>query len=336
MNSSISEAQPYRLSAETKDKIGKLSADGLTFIHKIEEVLNKNEQKLSNKDLTIQNPAVKEVFRQGFRNSTKNVREEAERNICLSCYQVEWESQLQELHLLQSHTPYDRDSLYQRVRDSRILAQEEMTKTKTDDRNPNSKKTQPSINTKKEAEAEVQGYDKLERHLNAMSRVEDFTLFRKLDYNFVISRFSAYLQLTKGMAYLEQKKKGDKIIDKYTPGISTKKNEYLYVTYTVEEHPDRMGAFGEGLTAIKEVEITGDPQLVVNLFTSYWLRTELHSGRKEGLTTAIEKMSDYVELKATGAGGYKITITKSNMDVNYETTFGIHPQIKSKSEQQTK
>ncbi|WP_413512912.1 hypothetical protein [Myroides odoratus] len=313
--------QAYRMPIENKEKIAQLNPDGLVFLVKIEEVLANNHEKLKNKKEEIQNPAIGELFKQGLRNSPTSIKKQVENNVCLSCYEAEWADQLLEVNLIRAKKNYNRDSLYQKSLTFSREAIQILGKNVVENKNPKAKQS---------GSTEVEGYAKLERQLGALSRVEDFTLFRKLDYNFVVSRFGVYLQLTKRMTYLGQEKKGNKIIDKYTPGISIKKDEYLYVTYTVEEHPDLRGAFGDGLTEIKEVEITGDPELVIQLFASYWSPLQVDLTRNTGYMVSIEKMSDYIQLQAVAPKQYKITITKGNMDVNYAATFGIHQKIEVK------
>lgn len=322
-------AQSYRMTEQEKEKATQVSSKGVVFLLKIENVLDQNNIKLKQGDLNIQNPAVGEMIKQGFKNNATGTKTQVAQIVCLACYEEEWKNQRIELQLIQSNQTYSRDSLYQRVQDLRETYQVALDKTKVI---PQSKGKQVTS-----GESESDGsYAMLERQLHGMSNNEDFTLFRNLDYNFVVSRFSVYLQLTKGMAYLGQEKKGNQIIDKYTPGISIKKDEYLYVTYTVEEHPDRRGAFGEGLTEILAVEITGDPLLVVQLFTSYWKRVELDTTllRESGFITSLDKMNDHIELRAVAPNAYKIVITKGNMTVNYEKTFGIHPKIASLKEKE--
>lgn len=317
-------AQAYRMSTEAKEKIGQLAPDGLVFLVKIEKVLDNNHELLKDKKAEIQNPAIQEVFKQGLRNTATSIKKQVENNVCLSCYEAEWADQFLEVHLIRAKQTYKRDSLYQKSIAYSREAVQTLGKKDADNKN---KKANQSANHSGSRSADVDGYTKLERQLDVLSRVEDFTLFRKLDYNFVVSRFGVYLQLTKRMTYLGQEKKGNKIIDTYTPGISIKKEEYLYVTYMVEEHPDLRGAFGDGLTEIKEVEITGDPELVIQLFTSYWSPLQVDLTRNTGYMASIEKMSDYIELQAVAPNQYKITITKGNKDVNYAETFGIHQKI---------
>lgn len=313
-------AQTYRMSEKTREEVGALSSDGLVFVARIEKVLDANHLKLKQREVNIQNPAVAEVVKQGLRKNTTNVQTQVKEKICLSCYEEEWKNQFLEMQFIQAGKNYNRDSLYQKIR---TINQSDRS---TGDKSITQEK-KASTESKIE-QTDLSGYDLLERQLDVLSSVPDFTVFRKLDYNFVVSRFGVYLQLTKGMAYKDQKRKGNTLIDTYVPGISIKKDEYLRVIYTIEEHPDWMGAFGEGVTEIKEVEIVGDPDLVVQLFVSYW-KTKIYDViPASGYIISKEVMSDYVVLSAVAPNQYKITITKGNMEMNYAKTFGIHQEIK--------
>lgn len=312
-------AQAYRMSTQTKEEVGKLTADGLVFVERIEKVLDSNHLKLKQGEINIQNPAASELLKQGLRNNTTNTQERVREKICLSCYEQEWKDQFLEMQLIQAGKNYNRDSLYQQ---SATLSQAYASVGKK----KNEQGVKPTVGGNKQR-GNLSGYQLLERQLDALSSVPDFTVFRKLDYNFVVSRFGLYLQLTKGMAYKDQQRKDNTIIDTNVPGISIKKEEYLRVIYTVEEHPDWVGAFGEGVTEIKEVEIIGDPDLVIQLFVSYW-RTKIYEEIPiNGYITSKEVMSDYVVLSAVAPNEYKITITKGNMEMNYAKTFGLHEKI---------
>lgn len=312
-------AQTYRMSEKTKEEVGALSSDGLVFIERIENVLDANHLKLKQQEVNIQNPAVGEVVKQGLRKQAKSVQTRVIEKICMPCYEGEWKDQFLEMQLIQAGKTYNRDSLYQQT-----ITLNQTHKPIGEEQNAQEQKTKQAG---EKEQAGLSGYDRLERQLNALSAVPDFTVFRKLDYNFVVSRFGLYLQLTKGMAYKDQKRKGNTIVDTYVPGISIKKDEYLRVIYTVEEHPDWMGAFGAGVTEIKEVEIVGDPDLVRQLFVSYWKTNMYEEIPANGYITSKEVMSDYVVLSAVAPNQYKITITKGNMEMNYAKTFGLHQKI---------
>lgn len=129
------------------------------------------------------------------------------------------------------------------------------------------------------------------------------------------------------MVYMDQKREGNTIVDTYVLGISIKKDEYLRVIYLVEEHLDWMGAFGEDVIEIKEVEIVGDSNLVIQLFVLYW-KTKIYKEMPvNGYITSKEVMSNYVVLSAVALNQYKITITKGNREMNDAKTFGLHQKI---------
>lgn len=174
--------------------------------------------------------------------------------------------------------------------------------------------------------SEENPYDVLKRNLYAFDGYNrSLTVFRKMDYNFAAGNLQWYLQYDFGMGFSEDyTMTKTKIVENYIAKVSSK-DEKLRVTYDVSYHTDIIGYYpSDEVFIINSVEITGSPNKVVSLFLNYW-PGEIEIGEyKEGVIATKQLLGDYVSLIGTGSGRYKITITRGNRDVNYETTFGIN------------
>jgi len=167
-------------------------------------------------------------------------------------------------------------------------------------------------------------YDKLQRSLLAFSNNRLLTVFLKLDHLFVTINFSSYLQSDMGLASKEFKVSESKMIEKFIPKVS-KNQEYLKVEYSIVKKTDIIGAFKTNtVNIITGVEITGSPDLVVRLFLNYWPGDVNFTGYKKGEIATKQLLGDHIALSGVATNNYKIVIKKGNMDVDYESTFGIN------------
>lgn len=105
-------AQVYRMSSTDREQIAKVSKKTLVFFMRIEEVLDINKEKLLIKKTDIQNPAVKEVVKQGVKHLGDENQYKLRKMICITCYEEEWNKQMIEMELIKQGQTYDRDKLY--------------------------------------------------------------------------------------------------------------------------------------------------------------------------------------------------------------------------------
>lgn len=176
--------------------------------------------------------------------------------------------------------------------------------------------------------AEESGYKKLERNLDGVGGLQAgwFTVFTNLDLNFADARFSRYLQNSKfGMTVDDTSVTitPTSFSMKYIPRV-TSKTEWLNIHYTLNLTKEREGVYksGDGQTAIiTKVEISGTPELILNLFICYWQYNMNVEDNKEGELANYTVMGDRVSLVRLNRDFSKITITPKAFD--YNESFGI-------------
>lgn len=168
-------------------------------------------------------------------------------------------------------------------------------------------------------------YDVLQRSLYAFSKTnKNLALFRKMDYNYSGPQLSSYLQMDMGMASKYFKIGVADVTETFIPKVS-KNNEYITVKYLITKTKNIVGIYeAEEIMIINSVEISGTPHLIAELFLNYWPRTVNIGGYKQGDIAFKELLGDYITISGITPKLYKIKITKGNMDVNYETTYGIN------------
>lgn len=167
-------------------------------------------------------------------------------------------------------------------------------------------------------------YDVLKRSLYAFSKNPHRTVFRKMDYNFAGVNLQLYMQDDFGMAFLKDyKMTNTEIIEKYASKASSKA-ENITVKYNVTYRTDIEGYYpSDGVYYINSVVFTGTNNEIVNLFLKFWSGKIDFKGYKSGVIATKQMLGDFISLIGEN-GKYKITITKGNMDVNYDTTYGIN------------
>lgn len=173
------------------------------------------------------------------------------------------------------------------------------------------------------------GYDKLNQNLDGVGSmtVGWFTVFCDLDVNFADARFSRFLQNSKfGMTIDDASVKisPTSFSMKYVPRVSSK-TEYIIVNYQLERTSKYKGVYEseDGKVAlIKKMEITGTPELILNLFISYWRYNMNVEDNKTGEIANYSVMGDRISLNRISAKSSKITITPK--EFNYTESFGIN------------
>lgn len=189
------------------------------------------------------------------------------------------------------------------------------------------KKRNDSISNSKISNSNENPYDIFSRSLTAFSKNRNFTVFRNIDYNFAYSRLTSFMQ--ESMSLSEQKPTfvETKMVHRYIPKVSNG-NEYINVEFIGKKHKDLIGyyPFIEEVFVIDKVKIIGTPDLIVDLFLKYWeTKITLASIKnKTGIVATKNIMSDYINLKVINNNLLEIEITNGNMNVNYETTYGIN------------
>lgn len=173
------------------------------------------------------------------------------------------------------------------------------------------------------------GYDKLSRNLDGVGDMTAgwFTVFCNLDVNFADARFSRFLQNSKFKMTIDDtsvKFSPTSFSMKYVPRVSSKK-EYIIVNYQLERTSKYKGVYESEdgkVTLIKKVEITGTPEMVLNLFISYWRYNLNVEDNKKGELANYNVMGDRISLQSLNSQSSKIIITPKEFD--YTGSFGIN------------
>lgn len=300
--------QKFRVSGGQIKELNKIDPNLLPVISIVERTLEKNSNSLLGLDYNIYDPYVSTI-KQAFKSN--NISEakikKIESIICYQCYLDEWNSQKIIAENLASNS-------------SNNFKESDLAKTKViavkDAKNDNdailvSQNENP--------------YDVLQRSLSAFSKSNRFlTVFRNTDYNFSATSLSSYLQLEMGLASKSFNQSNDKITEVFIPKAGFR-NERITVTYNFTERKDIKGMYDtETVNLIDSVTITGTPDLLIKLFVKYW-PTKLIIGEDEkGQLANKQLLSDLISIDNVNPNEYKISISKGNMEVNYETTYGIN------------
>lgn len=305
----------FRLNDNQKKKITRIDSEVLNTILWVEHRLNSNKNNTIDK---IQDPLIgsidKIIFKQNL--SQKQVKDIYE-NCCIECYKTEWNLQIKKKADIEIKNNFRNDSL----RSVKELAYENKINQQ--------KKIEVLQKLKSDSLSKINidsasPYEKLQRSLLAFSNNRFLTVFRKIDHNFSTINFSTYLQLDMGLSSKDFKIVNGKIVEKFIPKAS-KDNEYLKVEYSIIKKNDIIGAFtSEDVNIITGVEITGTPDLLIKLFLNYWPGDVKFSGYKKGEIANKQLLGDFIVFTGVSNNNYKIVIKKGNMDVDYESTYGIN------------
>lgn len=203
----------------------------------------------------------------------------------------------------------------------KALKEKETAEFKKQDETQKISKSEPLVDSLEKENP----YDVLQRSLYAFSKTNrNLALFRNMDFNYAGPQLSGYLQSDMGMASKSFKISATDVTETFIPKVSSN-NEYLTVKYLVTKRTDIIGIYeSDEVMIINSVDISGTPHLIAQLFLNYWPRTVKIGGYKQGDIAFKELLGDYITISGVTPKLYKIKITKGNMDVNYETTYGIN------------
>lgn len=310
----ITNAQQFRISESQKKEVVKLDKSSLTYILLIEGTLNSNNKLLDDKETSISNPSFA-MLNNTLSNLNDKDKKKFESLICISCYEDEWKQQQDVKALIKEKELVVRDSI---VKQKELVRQQQLEVVQE----------KKEVVVKEEVKDPLnEGYQKLRLSLFGTSKNRNFTVFRGIDHNYAGTTFSTFLQLDMRLSFYDFKEVKNKYIEKYVPKVSSNENEYLTVTYFITPKLDVYGAYGEGAAVITKVEMVGTPTLLSNIFLKYWPKKIHIDSSKKGIIAYQQVLGDYVVIENMQSGLFKITISKGNMDVDYESTFGIHQKI---------
>lgn len=273
-------------------KIRDINSGYVSKLHDIKLTLLKNESKLSTNKTNLTDPnisAAKEALLQLSEEDQKKIST----FLPFSYFEKEWEDQKSQ-----------RDNLLEKQKKAE-----------------NSEAKNTGSNGKENP------YEILRRSLLGISKNPNFTVFRNIDYSFANTSFSWYLQEEMRLASKDYTTSPTLVTETYIPKASSK-NEYLKVSYNTTIKENIQGYHGSKLVrVINSVEIVGTSNLIIDLFVNYWNDKITLGGNKEGEIANRQFLGDHVSLIRMKNNLCKILITKGTLDVNYETTYGIHKPI---------
>ncbi|MGX7667220.1 hypothetical protein [Flavobacterium pedocola] len=275
------------------DDIRDINSGYARKMENVDLVLFRNSKKLAINEVDIEDPAISEAKEELLKLSEKE-QKKINKVLSFSYFEKRWESQ--------------------KSKRDKLLADKQKKNEESQNKNDG--------NTSKE-----EPYDILRRSLLGISKNPNFTVFRNIDYNFANTAFSWYLQEEMRLASKDYTTSATLVTETYIPKASSK-NESLKVSYhtTIKENIQGLHS-SKKVRIIDSVEIVGTTNLIIDLFVNYWNDKITIGGNKEGEIANRQFLGDHVSLIRMKNNLCKITITKGNMDVNYETTYGIHKPI---------
>ncbi len=303
----------YKISDSNFKKLISVSTEVANKVKLVEHSLQENQYKLDSNSIDIYDPYI-QLIKVPFSQLSEKQQKKANELVCIDCYEKWWKSQLS----------YKNNEI-------------ERKKTVTDSiegiriqKNVLDKKIQDSLKTVAKSEKVVvsekdKPYELLDRSLYAFSKTNrSLTVFRKMDYNYAAPKLSGFLQFEMALASKNYLPETTTITETFTPKVADG-SEYLKVKYNITNRSDIVGIYeAKDVNVINSVEITGTPDLIIRLFISYWPQKIKLSGYKKGVIAYQELLGDHIALLGVSPNLYKIEISKGNMDVDYETTYGIN------------
>lgn len=306
--------EQYKISDVNFKKLVSVSNEVASKVKLVEHSLLGNQSKLDSNSIEIYDPYV-QLIKEPLSKLSDKEQKKANELVCVDCYEKWWQSQLSSKNKVVESKKRVKDSI-EEVRIKKFV----IDKKRQDSIESIAKSKPIAVNTVKE-----NPYDLLQRSLYAFSKTNrNLALFRNMDFNYSGPQLSGYLQTDMGMASKSFKISATDVIETFIPKVSNG-NEYLTVKYLVTKRKDIIGMYeSDEVMIINSVEITGTPHLIAELFLNYWPRTVKIGGYKQGDIAFKELLGDYITIIGVTPKLYKIKITKGNMDVNYETTYGIN------------
>ena len=313
------ETEKKRLDKNDFAKIKKIDQTASEKISWIQEYLNINWREIEKNDEKLMDPNISN-FENILNSLTVKKREKILEIVCIDCLKKEYSEQKNIIENKKLKKQQVQDSIYKSREKAYKIQKEKEEKGKEI-----SKRKSDSLS--KTIVIKEEPYDLLSRSLYAFSKNQDFTVFRKIDYNFAYGRLTTFLQTNMRLAEGKPTFSDTKRTHRYTPKVSDG-NEFLTVEFNVTKHTDLIGyyPFIDEVFVIKNVTIKGTPDLIVKFFINYWESNfKLESSKnKTGVVAIKNVLSDYIELKKLKNNLLEINIIKGNMDVNYESTYGIN------------
>lgn len=304
--------EQYKISDVNFKKLVSVSSEVATKVKLVEHFLEGNQSKLNSNNIEINDPYI-QLIKDPLSKLSEKEQKKANELVCIDCYEKWWQAQLSYKNQVVESKKRVKDSI-ESIRIKKVNIEQ-----KKQDSLKSIVKSKP-VDTAKE-----NPYDLLQRSLYAFSKDNrSLAVFRKMDFNYAGPQLSGYLQYEMALASKSFKIGQTDVIETFIPKAS-KDTEYLTVKYLVTKRTDIIGIYeADEVMIINSVEITGTPNLIVELFLNYWPGTVKIGGYKQGDIAFKELLGDYITISGVTPKLYKIKITKGNMDVNYETTYGIN------------
>lgn len=307
----------YRLEKTDFEELNKINEEIATKVGWIQEFLNINWRDIEKKNEKLMQPDFS-GFEDLFSHLNENQKKKVSKIVCILCFKEEYENQkkLNEISLQKEKRKLDS------INDVKYKKYEETIKTSENNYLKKVKDT-----TQIQQKNTENPYDILSRSLTTFSDNRNFTVFRKIDYNYAYTRLTSYLQTDFSLTESNPTFSETQIIHRFVPKVSSG-NEYINIFFNVEKHNNIIGyyTFLDDVFIINNVTIKGTPDLIISLFIDYWkdeIKLEDIKG-KTGIVASKNILGDFVLLKIINQNLLEIEIKKGNMDVDYESTFGIN------------
>ncbi len=309
---SLYSQKEYKITDSNFKKLVNINSEVANKVKFIEHLLQGNQKRINKNDFDLIDPSIPQT-----NNFVSNLSEKEQKKIkelvCIECYDKWWQNQLLEENKLIEFKKKEKDSI-----DSIRIKNTLLDKKRKDSLSNIVKVSTPMLE-------KDNPYDLLERSLYAFSKTNrDLAVFRKTDYNYCSPRLSSYLQSNMGLSSKDFKISKTEVTEKFIPKVSNG-NEYLTVKYFVTTRNDIAGIYSsDEVMIVDSLEITGTANIVIKLFLNYWSQGVKIGGYKQGDIAFKEILADYITISGINPNLYKIKITKGNMDIDYETTYGIN------------
>lgn len=304
----------YTISDINFKKLVSVNGEVANKVKLVEHSLQGNQSMLDLNSIEIHDPYIQLIKEQLSQLSEKE-QKKANELVCIECYEKWWQSQLTFKNKVTEIKAKTNDSI------KNITIKKVDAEQKRQDSIENIAKNKSVVTN----EVKENPYDLLDRSLYAFSKTNrSLSVLRKMDYNYAGPKLSGYLQYEMKMASKSFKIGTTDVTETFIPKISNA-SEYLTVKYSITKRADIVGIYeADEVMIINSVEITGTPHLIVELFLNYWPGKVKIGGYKQGDIAFKELLGDYIMIIGVSPKIYKIKITKGNIDVDYETTYGIN------------
>lgn len=156
--------------------------------------------------------------------------------------------------------------------------------------------------------AQNNNYNKFEQGLDGIGELNQgwFTTFCNIDMNFASGRFHRYLENSRFNLTFDDNY--TKVVPyksmqfRFVPRVSSK-TEYIDIKYTFEQsdkYEPWMSSDDGKIVLIKRVDITGTPELILNIFLDYWHFKLNIEGYKQNEIANFNVLGDFIALQKLG------------------------------------